>query len=51
MIHSLNGDLIFLDALTSTAVIECAGVGYKVTVTSGTLARLPAVTEPPGELM
>jgi len=47
MIHSLNGDLIFLDALTSTAVIECAGVGYKVTVTSGTLARLPAVTEPP----
>ncbi len=47
MIYSLNGGLIHLDALTSSAVIECGGVGYKVTVTSGTLARLPSVTEPP----
>ena len=47
MIYSLNGELIHLDALSSSAVIECAGVGYKVTVTSGTLARLPSVTEPP----
>ena len=47
MIYSLNGGLVHLDALSSSAVIECAGVGYKVTVTSGTLARLPSVTEPP----
>ena len=47
MIYSLNGELVHLDALSSSAVIECAGVGYKVTVTSGTLARLPSVTEPP----
>jgi len=47
MIYSLNGDLVYLDALTSTAVIECAGVGYKVTVTSGTLARLPYNTDKP----
>ncbi|MBE6559839.1 MAG: Holliday junction branch migration protein RuvA [Ruminococcaceae bacterium] len=47
MIYSLNGGLIHLDALTSSAVIECGGVGYKVTVTSGTLARLPSVMEPP----
>ncbi|MBQ4042814.1 MAG: Holliday junction branch migration protein RuvA [Clostridia bacterium] len=47
MIYSLNGELIELDALGSFAVIECAGVGYKVTVTSGTLARLPAPADKP----
>ena len=47
MIYSLNGELIHLDALGSAAVIECAGVGYRVTVPSGTLARLPSVTVPP----
>lgn len=47
MIYSLNGDLVYLDALSSTAVIECAGVGYKVTVTSGTLAHLPYNAEKP----
>lgn len=47
MIYSLNGALVDLDALSSTAVIECAGVGYKVTVTGGTLARLPPITDTP----
>ena len=47
MIYSLNGELIELDALGSFAVIECAGVGYKVTVTSGTLARLPSPADKP----
>lgn len=50
MIYSLNGELIELDALGSFAVIECAGVGYKVTVTSGTLARLPAPTDKPQKI-
>lgn len=47
MIYSLNGALVDLDALSSTAVIECAGVGYKVTVTAGTLSRLPQITDTP----
>lgn len=41
MIYSLNGELVYSDALSSTAVIECAGVGYKLTVTSNTMTRLP----------
>ena len=41
MIYSLSGELIYSDALSSTAVIECAGVGYKLTVTSNTLTKLP----------
>lgn len=41
MIYSLNGELIYSDALSSTVVIECAGVGYKLTVTSNTLTKLP----------
>ncbi|MBQ7715586.1 MAG: Holliday junction branch migration protein RuvA [Clostridia bacterium] len=44
MIYCLTGDLIFLDALGYTAVIDCAGVGYKVTVTAGTLTKLTQLT-------
>lgn len=40
MIYCLTGELIHLDALSMTAVIECAGVGYKLTVTGNTLSRL-----------
>ena len=40
MIYCLTGELIFLDAVSMSAVIECAGVGYKVTVTGNTLTRL-----------
>lgn len=40
MIYCLTGELIFLDALTMTAVVDCGGVGYKVTVTGNTLTHL-----------
>ena len=40
MIHCLTGELIFLDALSMTAVIDCCGVGYKVAVTGNTLTKL-----------
>lgn len=40
MIYCLTGEIIYLDALNYTAVIDCAGVGYKVTVTSNTLTAL-----------
>ncbi len=40
MIYCLTGELIFLDAVSMTAVVECAGVGYKLTVTGNTLTKL-----------
>lgn len=45
MIYCLTGELIFLDALNYTAVIDCAGVGYKVTVTANTLTKLSPLTD------
>ncbi len=44
MIYCLTGELIFLDALNYTAVVDCAGVGYKVTVTANTLTKLSPLT-------
>ena len=43
MIYSLRGALIHKEI--GTAVIECAGVGYKCTVTFNTLKALPEVGE------
>lgn len=40
MIYCLTGELIHLDALSMTAVIDCGGVGYKVAVTGNTLTKL-----------
>ena len=45
MIYCLTGELLFTDAVASTAVIDCCGVGYKVIVTSNTLRRLPVSQE------
>lgn len=45
MIYSLNGELLCTDALAGSAVIECAGVGYKVTISANTLTKLPPVTD------
>ena len=42
MIETLYGRIFETDALTCSAIIECAGVGYKVSVTANTLAQLPA---------
>ena len=40
MIYCLTGEIIYIDALSGTAVIDCAGVGYKLTVTGSTLSYL-----------
>lgn len=45
MIYCLTGELLFTDAVASTAVVDCCGVGYKVTVTSNTLRKLPVTPE------
>jgi len=42
MIHTLYGRIFECDPLTCTVVIECGGVGYKLTATANTIARLPA---------
>lgn len=47
MIYCLSGELLFTDAVASTAVIDCCGVGYKVTVTSNTLRKFPVNPEKP----
>lgn len=41
MIYCLTGDLLYTDPLTLTAVVDCAGIGFKVTVTSTTFSKLP----------
>ncbi len=42
MIETLYGRIFEIDALACSAIIECAGVGYKVSVTANTLSKLPA---------
>ncbi len=40
MIYCLTGEILYLNAATMTAVIDCAGVGYKLTVSSNAMTRL-----------
>lgn len=40
MIHCLTGELLICDALSYTAVIDCGGVGYKVSVTGNAMTAL-----------
>ena len=44
MIYCLTGEVIKVDALTNTAVIDCAGVGYKLTVTGSAISFLSATS-------
>lgn len=44
MIYSLNGKLTYTDP--TTAVVECAGVGYGCRVTYNTLRQLPEIGQP-----
>ncbi len=50
MIYCLTGTLIHTDALASVAVVDCGGVGYKVTVTSNTLTKLPLSADKPQQV-
>jgi len=42
MINTLYGILYTIDPIGCSVVIECAGVGYKVQVSAGTLSKLPS---------
>ena len=48
MIYTLNGIITESDITSSFVVIECGGVGYKLTVTANTLASLPTPVYTPG---
>lgn len=51
MIYTLNGFLTESDITGSFIVIECGGVGYRLSVTANTLANLPSpVYTPSGDL-
>ena len=41
MIYTLYGKVFEVDVLGGYAVIECGGVGYKITVSANTLTSLP----------
>ena len=41
MIETLYGKIFEMDAASCGIIIECCGVGYKVTVTANTLSKLP----------
>ncbi len=51
MIYNLNGIITESDIASSAVVVECGGVGYRLSVTANTLASLPAPSYgPDGEL-
>lgn len=41
MIETLYGKIFEMDAVSCAVILECCGVGYKVTVTANTLSKLP----------
>ena len=47
MIETLFGSIIDIDATACSAIIECAGVGYRVAVTANTLSHLPSPSYTP----
>ncbi len=42
MIETLYGKIIELNASACSAIIECCGIGYRITVTANTLSHLPS---------
>ncbi len=42
MIETLYGKIFEINAASCAVIIECAGVGYRVTVTAPTIAKLPS---------
>lgn len=47
MIETLYGKIFETDAVGCVVIIECCGVGYRVTVTANTLAHLPSPSYAP----
>ena len=51
MIYTISGVVSETDVISSFVVIECGGIGYKLTVTANTLASLPSpVYSPSGDI-
>ena len=42
MIETLYGTIFELDPVSGIVIIECAGVGYRVSVTANTVSKLPS---------
>lgn len=42
MIYTLYGRVFETDVMTSSVVIDCNGVGYKLTVSANTISKLPS---------
>lgn len=42
MIYTLYGKVFEVDVITSSVVIECGGVGYKLTVSANTISKIPS---------
>lgn len=50
MIYTIKGTITEVDVTASMVVIECGGIGYKLTVTANTLSSLPSPSfTPSGE--
>ena len=47
MIETLYGRIFETDAVGCVVIIECCGIGYRVTVTANTLAHLPSPSYAP----
>ena len=45
MIYCLTGELLYLNATNMTAVIDCGGVGYKLTASGNAITQLAAKGE------
>lgn len=41
MIYTLFGEVLEIDPVAGFAVIDCGGVGYKITVSANTISKLP----------
>ena len=45
MIYCLTGELLYLNAASMTAVIDCAGVGYKISASGNCITKLATAGE------
>lgn len=48
MIYCITGELLYSDAISCTAVVDCGGIGYCITLTAAAFAQLPPPCESGG---
>ena len=52
MIYTLYGKVFETDVMTSSVVIDCNGVGYKLTVSANTISKIPSPSfDPAGNVI